>query len=59
MDQLQFATVEVTCLTAGCPNENLTITVTVLWPDGTCVCGGCGNEIAFVMPDQPDKPIVP
>ena len=59
MEQLQIADVDVTCLTVGCVNENITIAVKVLWPDGACLCGPCGNEIAFVMPDQPDEPTEP
>jgi hypothetical protein len=56
METLNTADVDVTCLTAGCVNENIIIAVKVLWPDGVCVCGPCGNEIIFVMPDQPNEP---
>ena len=55
MEELQFATATVTCQTDGCVNQNIDLEVKVVYPSGIVVCGVCGKEITFVMPDSPDE----
>jgi len=55
MEQMQFATVTVSCKTDGCENQNIDLEVKVIYPAGSVVCGPCGKEITFTMPDSPSE----
>jgi hypothetical protein len=55
MEEMQFATVTVSCQTDGCENQNIDLEVKVVYPTGVVVCGPCGKEITFTMPDSPSE----
>jgi hypothetical protein len=55
MEQMQFASVTLTCKTEGCFNQNIDIESKVVYPSGNAFCGPCGKEIIFTMPDSPSE----